>query len=66
MRMFWQHEFLENSRNIDASLNGGNTPGVGFETSAPERDSVFAGAGVIAQFGQSWNASFYYNVDFGR
>jgi outer membrane autotransporter protein len=64
--MFWQHEFLENSRTIDASLDGGNILGFGFETSAPERDSVFAGAGVIAQLGQNWNASCYYNVDFGR
>ena len=51
VRMFWQHEFLENSRTIDASLDGGNILGFGFETSAPERDSVFAGAGVIAQLG---------------
>lgn len=66
LRMFWQHEFLENSRNIDASLDSGNIAGFGFDTSVPERDSVFAGAGVSAQFGPDWNASCYYNVDFGR
>jgi hypothetical protein len=27
---------------------------------------VFAGAGVSAQFGERWNAFFYWNVDFGR
>ena len=66
LRMFWQHEFLENSRNMNASLDSGNIAGFGFDTSAPERDSVFAGAGVIAQLGADWNASCYYNVDFGR
>lgn len=66
LRMFWQHEFLENSRNMDASLDSGNVAGFGFNTSAPERDSVFAGAGVIAQLGSDWSASCYYNVDFGR
>lgn len=66
LRMFWQHEFLENSRNMDASLDSGSVAGFGFNTSAPERDSVFAGAGVIAQLGSDWNASCYYNVDFGR
>ena len=66
LRMLWQHEFLENSRNIEASLDSGNVAGFGFNTSAPERNSVFAGAGVIAQLGPNWNASCYYNVDFGR
>ena len=66
VRMFWQHEFLGDSRNIDASLDGGNVGGFDFNTSAPERDSVFAGAGVIAQLGPDWVASCYYNVDFGR
>jgi hypothetical protein len=27
---------------------------------------VFAGAGLNAQFGERWNAFFYWNVDFGR
>ncbi len=67
IRMFWQHEFLENSRNIDASLDSGNIPGFGYQTTGPGgRDSVYAGAGIIAQIGQNWNAYFYYNADFGR
>ncbi len=66
VRVFWQHEFLENSRNMDASLDTGGIDGFGFETSDPERDSIFAGAGVIAQLGTDWSASCYYNVDFGR
>ncbi len=66
VRMLWQHEFLNNPRNIGAALDGGNGPAFGYETSAPARDSVFAGAGVSAQFGDRWNAYFYYNADFGR
>ena len=65
VRMFWQHEFLNNPRNISASLDGGNGAAFDFETSDPYRDSVFAGAGVTAQFGERWNASLFYNVNFG-
>ncbi len=65
-RMFWQHEYLNGSRTIGASLNGGNGPGFDYETSAPGQDSVFAGAGVSANFCDRWNTGFYYNADFGR
>lgn len=66
VRMFWQHEYLENSRNIGASLNGGDGADFGYQTSNPDRDSVFAGAGVSAQFGDRWSAFCFYNADFGR
>ena len=65
VRMFWQHEFLNNARNINASLDGGSGAAFDFETTDPYRDSVFAGAGVTAQFGERWNASVFYNVNFG-
>jgi outer membrane autotransporter protein len=65
VRMFWQHEFLNNPRNISASLDGGNGAAFDFETSDPYRDSVFAGAGITAQFGERWNASLFYNINFG-
>ena len=65
VRMFWQHEFLNNARNINASLDGGNGSAFDFETGDPYRNSVFAGAGVTAQFGERWNASLFYNVNFG-
>jgi len=65
VRLFWQHEFLNNSRNIGASLNGGNGAGFDFATSAPDRDSIFAGAGITAQMGERWNVSLFYNADFG-
>lgn len=66
VRMLWQHEFLNDSRNINSSLDGGDGPGFGYQTTAPGRDSVFAGAGVSAQIGKDWNTFLYYNADFGR
>ncbi|TSA34114.1 MAG: hypothetical protein D4R65_06725 [Verrucomicrobiaceae bacterium] len=65
-RLFWQHEFMENPRNISSSLDGGGGPSFDYTTSAPDRDAVFAGAGISAQFGPNWNAYVYYNADFGR
>lgn len=66
LRAFWQHEFLENPRNIGASLDGGSGPSFGYETTTPDRDAIFAGAGVSAQIGQNWNAYFFYNANFAR
>lgn len=66
VRMFWLHEFLNNPRAIGAALDGGNGPGFDYLTSTPDRDSAFAGAGVTTQFGESWSASAYWNIDFGR
>jgi len=64
--LYWQHEFMQNPRNIGSSLNGGSGPSFDYSTAAPARDSVYAGAGLTAQFGDRWNANFYYNADFGR
>jgi fibronectin-binding autotransporter adhesin len=63
--MFWNHEFLQNSTSIWSNLDGGVGPGFSYRTISPSRDSVFAGAGLIAQLGRNWNASVYYNTDFG-
>ena len=65
VRMFWQHEFLNNARNIGARLDGGNGAGFDFKTTDPYRDSVFAGAGVTAQFGKNLSGSIFYNANFG-
>ncbi len=65
VRMFWQHEFLNNSRTINASLDGGSGPSFGYETTDPYRNSVFAGAGVTAQFGKNLSGSVFYNINFG-
>jgi outer membrane autotransporter protein len=65
VRMFWQHEFLNNARTVDASLDGGSGAAFDYETSDPYRDSVFAGAGVTAQFGKNLSGSVFYNINFG-
>jgi len=65
VRMFWQHEFLNNPRNINASLDAGSGAAFDFETTDPYRDSVFAGAGVTAQFGKNLSGSVFYNINFG-
>jgi outer membrane autotransporter protein len=65
VRMLWQHEFLNNPRNISAALDGGNGASFNYETTAPYRDSVFAGAGITAQFGKNLSGSVFYNINFG-
>ena len=64
VRMFWQHEFLENPTSINSSLNGGGGPVFTYRTSVAGRDSVFAGAGLNAQIGRHWMIGAYYNIDF--
>jgi len=49
----------------DAPSDEGNGAGFNFETTDPYRDSVFAGAGVTAQFGKNLSGSVFYNVNFG-
>ena len=65
-RMFWQHEYMDGAESFDATLNGGSGSTFNYSPSNPGKDSVFAGAGVNAYFGDRWSASFYYNADFGR
>jgi uncharacterized protein with beta-barrel porin domain len=64
--MFWQHEFLQDPSDIDAALDGGAGPEFFYRTSAPSRDAVFCGAGLIVQLGSSLSANVYYDADFGR
>lgn len=65
VRGFWMHEFLNNPRNINSALDGGNGASFDFETSAPYRNSVFGGVGISAKFADRWSASVFYNVNFG-
>ena len=66
VRMFWQHEFLQDPSDIDAALDGGAGPEFFYRTSAPSRDAVFCGVGLIVQLGNSFSANVYYDADFGR
>ncbi len=65
VRMFWQHEFMNNARTMSASLDAGNGPSFDYETPTPYRDSVFAGVGATAQFGENLSGSIFYNINFG-
>jgi outer membrane autotransporter protein len=65
VRMFWQHEFLNNARTMSASLDAGNDASFDYQTTAPYRDSVFAGVGATAQFGENLSGSIFYNINFG-
>jgi uncharacterized protein with beta-barrel porin domain len=42
----------------------GAGPAFTYRTSAPGRDSVFAGAGINTQIGRDWMVGAYYNIDF--
>lgn len=66
LRVFWQHEFLQDDENIHAALNGGSGPGFNFQTSNDDEDAVFVGAGVGLQVGSRFYMNAYYNADFGR
>ena len=65
VRMFWQHEFLNYARTMSAGLDAGNGPSFDYQTTAPYRDSVFAGVGATAQFGENLSGSIFYNINFG-
>lgn len=64
VRLFWQHEFLGNTPSLGASFANGADFTLAADSTAP--DSVFAGAGLTAQFGKNWNAFFFYNANFGN
>ena len=52
-------------KRLGAALDGGNGESFDFKTTDPYRDSVFAGAGVTAQFGKNLSGSVFYNINFG-
>jgi len=59
----WQHEFLQNAYTINSSFNsGGGSSPFGFQTSQPQQDYFYAGAGVGLNFGDTWEASFFWNA----
>jgi outer membrane autotransporter protein len=64
VRMFWVHEFMDDARAMQASLNGCEVESFEYMTNAPIRNSVFAGVGFSAQIGKNWNCSAFYNAAF--
>ncbi len=66
LRVFWQHEYLQNGEDLTASLAGGKGADFVYQTQSGEKDSVFLGAGVGFQINSQIYANLYYNADFGR
>ena len=59
----WQHEFLQNAYTINSSFDtGGPSSPFGFQTSQPQQDYFYAGAGIGLNFGDTWQAAFFWNV----
>ena len=63
-RMFWVHEFMDDARAMQASLNGCEVQLFEYMTNSPIRNSVFAGVGFSTQIGKNWNCSAFYNAAF--
>ncbi len=66
LRVLWQHEFLEDSHDIDAALDGGGGASFAYQTGALGRDNILVGTGVSARLGRDWSAYLYYNANFAR
>ena len=66
LRAAWQHEYGDETYDIDASsANGG---GGNFLVSGPEigRDSLIFGAGVAVLFSETFSTNVYYDGEFFR
>jgi uncharacterized protein with beta-barrel porin domain len=65
-RVAWQHEFLNDSRDITASFIGFGLPSFTVRTTDPERDSALLGVGVNATF-RNWITVFAdYDAQAGQ
>ncbi len=63
----WQHEFMQNAYPINAAFNtGGPSTPFFFQSSQPQQDYFYAGAGLGFDFGDTWGASFFYNAAAGN
>ena len=59
----WQREFLQNGHNINAAFfEAGPRVPFSYATEAPQRDYLYAGAGLSAQLGDRWEAYLSYSA----
>ena len=65
LRASWQHEFLNDSRSLWATLDGGTGPGFQYVAAAPERNALFASAALNFLLGNRWSANISYNLNSG-
>jgi uncharacterized protein YhjY with autotransporter beta-barrel domain len=64
LSLSWQHEFLQNPYDISGSIGG--SPSFANQSSAPIRDSLYAGVGFTINLADKWNASLFYNASAGN
>jgi uncharacterized protein with beta-barrel porin domain len=63
----WQHEFLQNSYNINSAfVGGGNTAPFVYETENPLRDFLYAGVGLAWAMGERWEGYVSYAAAAGN
>ena len=59
----WQHEFLQDSYQINSSFNtGGPAAPFSYTTGTPARDNFYGGAGVTVGLGDRWQATAIYSA----
>ena len=62
---FYQHEFSNNSRGLDARLSQGSST-LTFTTDEPQRDFAVVGGNVTLFFKKNLSAMVNYNAEVGR
>jgi outer membrane autotransporter protein len=62
----WQHEFLQDSYQINSSFNtGGPAAPFNYNTGTPARDNFYGGVGVTVGVGDRWQATATYSSFVG-
>jgi outer membrane autotransporter protein len=62
----WQHEFLQDSYQINSSFNtGGPATPFNYNTGTPARDNFYGGVGVTVGVGDRWQATATYSSFVG-
>ncbi|PYK90874.1 MAG: hypothetical protein DME35_04290, partial [Verrucomicrobia bacterium] len=65
-RAAWQHEFLNDSRTISASLIGEGLPSFDVRTTAPHRDSALVGGGLNVTYRNRYTVFGDYDAQVGQ
>src|SRR5262249_13189096 len=65
-RAAWQHEFLDDSRTISASLIGADLPLFKISTRSPERDAALVGGGLNVTFQNRYTLFGDYDAQVGQ
>jgi outer membrane autotransporter protein len=62
----WQHEFLQDSYQINSSFStGGPDAPFAYNTGTPARDNFYGGVGVTVGLGERWQATAIYSAFVG-